>query len=315
MMASHRRTGMVARLLLWIAPRKPALKTIGSALGTLKRTGLLRLFQRLWRNRSGSPSILADLPGQKIHSVPALNGPPASRSVLLFRGCLASILDAETITAAEKLLRRLGVTVLIPGAQTCCGGLHREAGDAHNAEALLAQNREALMAEGAEAVITLVSGCGARLAGQLGLPVMDIHEYLSRLTLPETLELAPRHQHVAVQDPCSLRNSLRAEQHVYSLLRRIPGLIVEPLPENQFCCGGAGLYPLREPELASRLREPKVNALGISRPDMLVSANLGCALHLRAGIQANGLNIPVLHPVVLFERQLRERTGLRSVAP
>jgi glycolate oxidase iron-sulfur subunit len=42
---------------------------------------------------------------------------------------------------------------------------------------------------------------------------------------------------------------------------------------------------------------------------VLATANLGCALHLVAGLRAQGLNIEVTHPLVLFERQLRERTA------
>ena len=221
------------------------------------------------------------------------------------------MLDADTLRSAETVLRSFGVEVIVPASQTCCGGMHRDAGDPETADRLLATNRHALAVEGAEAIVTLASGCGARLAQELDLPVLDIHDYLARLPLPDTLELAPLHQRVAVQDPCSLRNVLRAEQGVYALLRRIPGLVLEPLAENQFCCGGAGLYLLREPEMAEKLRAPKLDALQQSAPDMLVSANLGCALHLAAGLQARNLSIPVMHPVVLFARQLRTRRNLR----
>jgi glycolate oxidase iron-sulfur subunit len=82
---------------------------------------------------------------------------------------------------------------------------------------------------------------------------------------------------------------------------------VTPLPENQFCCGGAGAYPLREPEFANRLREPKLAALEQLKPDLLVSANIGCALHISAGLRAQDCLLPVVHPVVLFERQLHAR--------
>ena len=233
--------------------------------------------------------------------------------MVLFHGCLTQMLDAEVLRCAQTVLHRFGVEIITPSEQACCGGLHRDAGETEMADRLCATNRQALAVDGAEAIVTLASGCGARLAQDLalpGLPVLDIHDYLARLPLPESLELAPLHQRVSVQDPCSLRNSLRAEQSVYALLRRIPSLGVEPLAENQFCCGGAGLYLLREPALADQLRAPKLNALRQSMPDLLVSANLGCALHLAAGLRTRDLAIPVMHPLVLFERQLRQRPRL-----
>jgi glycolate oxidase iron-sulfur subunit len=38
----------------------------------------------------------------------------------------------------------------------------------------------------------------------------------------------------------------------------------------------------------------------------LLSSNIGCALHLNAGLKERGSTIEVLHPVVLLERQLSD---------
>jgi len=77
-----------------------------------------------------------------------------------------------------------------------------------------------------------------------------------------------------------------------------------PLPGNDTCCGAAGTYLLDQPELALRLAEPKVQALSTLRPRWLVSTNTGCAAHLGAAASAAGLDVEVLHPVVLLARAL-----------
>jgi glycolate oxidase iron-sulfur subunit len=311
---SHTRSGFFVRGLLWMTQRRAALGLVTAMVQGLRRAGILRLLGGVFP-RLRIAALLAALPITPSQQQPAPQANTSARQrVVLFHGCLTRMLDADTLLSAERVLHHLGVEIIAPSEQACCGGLHRDNGDPETAERLCAQNRQVLSVPGAEAIVTLASGCGARLAQDLklpGLPVLDIHDYLATLTLPDTLELAPLHQRVAVQDPCSLRNSLRAEQGVYTLLRRIPGLSVEPLAENQFCCGGAGLYPLREAEMAERLRAPKLTALEQSRPDVLVSANLGCALHLAAGLHERRLAIPVLHPLVLFARQLRTRGGLQ----
>ena len=46
-------------------------------------------------------------------------------------------------------------------------------------------------------------------------------------------------------------------------------------------------------------------ALAALRPQILVTTNTGCALHLTAGTEEAGLGIEVLHPVELLARQLR----------
>ena len=57
--------------------------------------------------------------------------------------------------------------------------------------------------------------------------------------------------------------------------------------------------------MADRLREPHIAATRSQRPALVVTANVGCAMHLSAGLRAAGVTMEVIHPVVLLERQLR----------
>ena len=103
-----------------------------------------------------------------------------------------------------------------------------------------------------------------------------------------------------MHEPCSQRNATpvlgNRHQHVYALLEKIPGITVIPLPENQICCGAGGVHMLTHPEIADPLRNVKLAHFEQSRADLLVSTNIGCALHLNAGSAQN----KVVHPVVLL---------------
>jgi glycolate oxidase iron-sulfur subunit len=308
----------LAALGLAVATR-PRLRRIGGRLLRLvQRSGLAQLLHRFgpqrWRlmRFAAALPLLAPAPGRVRHVPAAI---PSRGRVALFLGCVARELDAATIDAAIRALTRLGFDVAIPVDQTCCGAMHRDGGDALTADALLARNAAAFAASGCDTLLTMVSGCGATLAdaatgpgAPLSIKVRDINEFLAGTELPATLELAPLPRSVAVQDPCSLRNVLRAEQGVYRLLERIPGIRLGALPENNLCCGGAGTYPLREPGMAERLLAAKLDHLSNLNPDVLVTANLGCALHLRAGLAGQDRDVEIAHPVVLFERQLRPRS-------
>jgi glycolate oxidase iron-sulfur subunit len=312
--------GMARRWLLALAARPRQLQWLARGLRLYQRTGLQRLVRASGvLRRLGLEQAEALLPPQVgAHDWPA-HYPPSGRTrghVLLFLGCVARIVDAETISAAIRLLTRLGFEVRVPPAQTCCGALHREAGAHEPAVQLRRQNLAALAGDSTDPIITLASGCGVTLSGyaeeepqaaEFAARVQDIHRFLADVALPENLELAPLNLTVAVQDPCSLRNVWRGEAHVYRLLQRIPGARIVPLPENALCCGGAGAYAVREPDLAGRLRDTKLQQLEQLRPDVLATANIGCALHLAAGLRARGREVPVLHPAVLFERQLRSK--------
>jgi glycolate oxidase iron-sulfur subunit len=148
-----------------------------------------------------------------------------------------------------------------------------------------------------DAVITIASGCGAVLADsgkhddtgtERRLRILDIHQFLADVALPESMTLAPLPVTIAVQDPCSLRNALRAEQAVYELLGRIPDVRIVPLAENHLCCGGAGAYPLRQPAMAELLRADKLAHLRQLQPAVLATQPR-LRLHLGAGLR--GLDI------------------------
>jgi glycolate oxidase iron-sulfur subunit len=62
------------------------------------------------------------------------------------------------------------------------------------------------------------------------------------------------------------------------------------------CCGSAGTYSVLQPELSSRLLDNKLAALTPGQPSCIVTANVGCQLHLaiRAGL-------PVRHWIELLD--------------
>jgi glycolate oxidase iron-sulfur subunit len=312
--------GFFGQLGLGIAVRPRLLRLVGRLLRVYQTSGLQRLMRTSGLLRPlGLQSIESALPPLPAAATWQARYPAQGTqrgSVALFLGCVARVADTETIASAIRLLTRLGFAVLVPENQTCCGALHRETGDAASAEKRRSQNLAAFGLPEVEVVVSLVSGCGATLAeygredpaaAKFSARLRDISAFLAEVDLPGTLELAPLARTVAVQDPCSLRNALRAERHVYTLLERIPELRVVPLPDNHLCCGGAGAYPLRQPAMAAQLRTPKLAQLAQLRPDTLVSANFGCALHLAAGLRAQDMDIPLLHPLVLFEKQLQDK--------
>lgn len=314
----------LARIGLRLVTHPSLLEKLGVTVRLYQRSGLQSLARvsgvLRWLGLRRLESLLPPVPAiQAWHAFYPAQGMKRGR-VAFFLGCVARVLDATTLATAIRLLTRLGYEVAVPTEQTCCGALHRDAGDASAALALAARNRGAFHpahTDGNEvdAILSVASGCASALADDIQSaadrpvsypPVTDINQFLMDLVLPENLRLAPLAATVVVQDPCSLRNALHAEQSVYSLLRRIPELQVLALPENHFCCGGAGAYSLRQPAMAERLRAEKLAHLKQLQPSILVTANIGCALHLAAGARDSGMNMEIIHPLVLFERQLRE---------
>jgi glycolate oxidase iron-sulfur subunit len=89
------------------------------------------------------------------------------------------------------------------------------------------------------------------------------------------------------------------------LMRSIPGLELLETPEQELCCGSAGIYNLIQPEAALELGDRKAAHIAAMAPDVYVSANPGCLLQVSAALRRNGHPLPAAHPVELLDASLR----------
>jgi len=74
--------------------------------------------------------------------------------------------------------------------------------------------------------------------------------------------------------------------------------------ESHLCCGSAGTYSVLQPEIATQLRDRKLNHINHTfesgAPDNIVSANIGCINHLQSGTKT-----PVRHWIELLDEALQ----------
>lgn len=267
-----------------------------------------------WLNRMPFGSALAGLPNLSRPSS-LQNDYPARGStrgeVALFTGCVSELAERHALLSGIGLLNELGYRVRVPADQGCCGALSRQHGDFRTAEKLQRENHRAFASAPISAIVGISSGCLAALhehAEEPGMlasrPIKDLCTFLSAIDWPVEHRPAPLKARIAVHDPCTLRNVLRTENAVYTLLRKIPDAEILPLPDNAICCGAGGSYFLEQREIAGAVRKIKIDAIRQMAPDIVVTSNVGCALHLRAGLRAAGLPVEVLHPVELLARQM-----------
>jgi glycolate oxidase iron-sulfur subunit len=259
------------------------------------------------------PALAAEFVWRPLYPATA----PRRGAVALFTGCGSHVADRPALDAAIRVLTHLGYDVHVPRGQTCCGALAQHGGNASDAELLAMRNIAAFDIPESETTVAVASGCTATLheygrvfehpaAHSFSSRVRDITSFLADLLASQPLPLRPLSARIAVHDSCTSTNVLRNQDKTYALLRRIPRAVVTPIPDNQFCCGSAGVYHLRQPTLASTLRADKIEHIRKLAPDIVVSANVGCALFLSGGLREAGLDIEVVHPVVLLARQLQD---------
>ncbi len=283
---------------LWLAD-KTGLRALGRSLGITKALGMER-FEQL------TPSIGRPHDWQNYYPTQT----DKQGDVALFIGCFSDMFDQKTLDDCITLLNACGYGVLVPATQACCGALHQHKGDNKQAAQLARQNIDAFAPLNISAVISSATGCGSHLKEydriiDSSLPVCDINTFLSQIEWPQSIQFNPLSKKVAVQEPCSQRNILKENDTPYALLRRIPELEIISLPGNQQCCGAAGSYMIEHPKMADSLRDDKLDAIKATQPDILVSSNIGCTLHLTAGARAANIDLEILHPISLLARQIK----------
>ncbi|WP_051130480.1 (Fe-S)-binding protein [Arenimonas oryziterrae] len=235
---------------------------------------------------------------RRLPSLPPRQPMPATtgtETAAIFVGCVADGYESATRAALARLLAGVGVVAVVPEGQTCCGTAARHAGLREDAEALAARNRQAF--SGQTRLLTLASGCHEQVQSSLA-GIGQIEDALSFLaSRAERLAFRTADRRVALHVPCSQR-LIRSDLALRQLLARIPGLDLVELDDTG-CCGAAGLHMLSEPERAAALRAPLLQSLARSGASELLSANIGCRLHL-----GGASPIPVRHPLDFLAEHL-----------
>jgi glycolate oxidase iron-sulfur subunit len=297
------------RVLLGPSPERPR-----GLIALLKRPALLKplltiaaLFRvskwplplgKAWR------AALNLLPTKRAQLPPLVPSSPTDELgvVALFPGCIASIEDADAQQSAVRLLNAAGYRVVqLPAF--CCGALDLHGGAATAAEQAAQRVRQAWSSSGAQHLLTITPGCLGTLRRALpGVSVSDPYTLLAQQA--DRLHFRPFARRAALHLPCTQTNVARSDATLLQLLRRIPQLDVTSLPSPPYCCGAAGSHLLEFPERASRLRSDMLRRVADLAPQLLLSSNIGCRLHLAAGMAESGQAWPHLHPLTLLAQQL-----------
>lgn len=287
---------------------KPVLVRAGAALvrTTGARHWLTPLARRILPRDSALGAAISLLPAlPAARRAPTTVAVPATvrSKVALFGGCVQSALERDAQDAAVRLLSAAGFEVArIEGL--CCGALAAHNGDSTDAAAKARRVRVAFEERDVDTVLTATPGCLGTLREDLpGTQVHDVTGFLDRHG--EMLAFRPLERKAVLHLPCTQVNVARADGAVRRLLARIPGLELNVLPTRGMCCGAAGSYMLEFPERAVAQRQRVFENLPDPLPPLLLTANIGCRLHLGAGLQERGTPMEIQHPLMLLAQQLQ----------
>jgi len=238
---------------------------------------------------------------------------PSKRRVALLTGCAQAVLDPGINDATISLLTRLGIEVVVPKGEGCCGALVHHMGREEQALASARQNVDAwtraMENGGLDAIVITASGCGTTIkdygfmlrldpdyadkAARVSGLAKDVTEFLATLELP-----APTVKPgltVTYHSACSMQHGQKITRQPKDLLQKA-GFIVKEPREGHLCCGSAGTYNIMQPENSARLRDRKVRNLEATGAALVATGNIGCITQI-----ASAAAMPVVHTVELLD--------------
>jgi len=265
------------------------------------------------------------LPRRLAASVPAAApaagawpAPRHPRRMLALAGCVQAALSPDINAAAARVLDRIGISLVEAKGAGCCGALRFHLNyqeDGIDDMRALIDSWWPHIEAGAEAIVMTASGCGvmvkeyghllrddpiyAAKAERISAMTRDICEVIDA----EFERLAPllgkRSGRTAFHPPCSLQHGQAIRGVTERVLERA-GFELTPVPDAHLCCGSAGTYSILQPELSERLRRNKLASLASGSPELILTANIGCQVHLQTGTAMS-----VKHWIVALEEQLQ----------
>jgi len=239
------------------------------------------------------------------------------RKMLLLEGCVQSVATPETNTSARNVLQKLGIQLFSVPSAGCCGAVSHHLSAQEEGLEFVRRNIDAWWPEiksdqSIEAIIITASGCGVQVkeyghllrhdseyvekAQRISELAKDVSEVIGDVSIPENN--INNNQTIAFHSPCTLQHGQKLAGVVESILQNA-GFKLTTVKDAHLCCGSAGTYSILQSKLSQKLLHNKLSNLHAEEPDVIVTANIGCQMHL----QSNS-GVPVKHWIELLDEVL-----------
>ena len=254
-----------------------------------------------------------------------------TRKMLMLEGCVQPAMSPNINSATARVLDAAGIQVVLAANAGCCGAVKFHLNDQDGGKAEMRRNIDAWWPHvetgtgaGVEAIVMNASGCGVTVkeyghilkddpayavkAARISELTRDLSELLpdivaalkGRLPRPSGERAGVRASpKIAFHAPCTLQHGQQLCGGVEKHLGELGFDIKVASSEAHLCCGSAGTYSVLNPGIAYQLRDRKLANLDEMKPEVIVSANIGCITHLQSGTAT-----PVRHWVELLDDAL-----------
>jgi L-lactate dehydrogenase complex protein LldE len=231
--------------------------------------------------------------------------------VALMITCVNDALFPDTGKAVVALLRRLGVDVEFPFAQTCCAQPMVNTGYLDEAVPVVRRFVEAFA--GYDAVVTPSGSCAgsvrhqhrivARRSQDPGLSravdavapnVYELSEFLVDVLGVEDVGASFPHR-VTYHPTCHSLRMLGVGDRPLRLLRQVHGLQLVDLPFAEECCGFGGTFAVKNADTSVAMGSDKARRVLQTEAEVLVAGDNSCLMHIGGLLSRQRAGVRVMH--------------------
>ncbi len=231
--------------------------------------------------------------------------------VALMVTCINDAMFPDVGKAVVTLLRRLGVDVDFPAAQTCCAQPMVNTG--YLDEAVPVVRNFVCAFEGYDAVVTPSGSCAgsarhqhsivARRSGDPGLAtavdevsprVHELSEFLVDVLGVEDVGASFPHS-VTYHPTCHSLRMLGVGDRPERLLRAVRGIRLLELPRADECCGFGGTFALKNADTSVAMGADKARHVRESGAEVLVAGDSSCLMHVGGVLTRQRAGVRVMH--------------------
>jgi L-lactate dehydrogenase complex protein LldE len=246
--------------------------------------------------------------------------PVVGKRVQLMATCLCDAFHDDVAAATVEVLEHLGCEVSFPEAQTCCGQPAFNGGDWPASRKVV---RHTVRAFGSPDPVVVPSGsCAAMMfhgavlefenepdaseVGALGRRTWELADFivngLGVRSWDGRLDAA-----IALHRSCHTRGTGSSDA-VALLLGSIAGVRIVEFGEGEQCCGFGGTFSVGFPHISAAMGDLKLDHVRAAKPDLLVSGDMGCLMHLGGLASREGSPLRSMH----FSQVLRDSIRARA---
>jgi L-lactate dehydrogenase complex protein LldE len=237
--------------------------------------------------------------------------------VAVFIPCYIDQIAPAVGVATVRLLRRLGLEVVYPEEQTCCGQPAFNTGYWREAAEVAARQTRIFAESGVEAVVCPSGSCAAMQkvfyptllkdsaasaeAEELAGRTYELSQFL--VNKLGVVDVGARFAGRAVlHRSCHSLRELGGRTEARRLLERVDGLELVDMEADEECCGFGGTFAVKLPAVSAAMGEIKLDAIAKSGAEWVVSGDSSCLMHLGGMLEKRGARAKVVHLAEVLER-------------